>query len=117
VPLRTQAVCDRCGVEEAFGEKQSFPETPPPDWYGLKLTRRKNESYAFCWGLLCGGCYSDLTEWLHDFQPFSDVQGTNQSAVTAAAAAGDPPGPTDRSIASPSDRATPDAPPEAASPD
>ncbi len=115
MPLRTQAVCDRCGVEETFGESQSFPETPPPDWYGLKLTTRKNESYAFCWGLLCGGCYGDLTSWLHDFKPFSDVHGTNRLAVPTPAPASEPPGYNGPPTPPPTDSAAPDAPPEASS--
>ena len=74
MPLRTEAICDRCGQRESFGEKQSFPETPPPDWYGLKLTRRQDATYAFAWGLLCNACYVALQEWLSGFEPFADAE-------------------------------------------
>ena len=87
MPLRTEAICDRCGHRETFGEKQSFPETPPPDWYGLKLTRRQDETYAFAWGLLCTTCYTGLQEWLSGFQPFADAElATTDSEVAAAEA-------------------------------
>ncbi len=74
MPLRTEAICDRCGQQESFGEKQSFPETPPPDWYGLKLTRREDATYAFAWGLLCSACYAGLQEWLSGFDPFAEAE-------------------------------------------
>ena len=87
MPLRTEAICDRCGHRETFGEKQSFPESPPPDWYGLKLTRRQDETYAFAWGLLCTTCYTGLQECLSGFQPFADAElATTDSEVAAAEA-------------------------------
>ena len=84
MPLRTEAICDRCGQHESFGEKQSFPETPPPDWYGLKLTRREDATYAFAWGLLCSACYAGLQEWLSGFDPFAEAELASSEDEAAA---------------------------------
>ena len=109
MPLRTQAICDLCGHEESFGAKQSFPETPPPDWFGMKLTRRNGESYEFSWGLLCHGCYEKLTQWLRAFKPFSDPQPA--PASTHDHAASEPSSlPAGGSTAPPGGASTPDAP-------
>ncbi len=44
MPLRTEAICDRRGQHESFGEKQSFPETPPPGLVRpeVDVTRRRD---------------------------------------------------------------------------
>lgn len=110
MPLRTEAVCDRCGRAERFGEKQNFPDTPPPDWYGMKLTQRMDDTYEFSWGLLCRSCYTQLREWMRNFKPFSAEGDGAEEPAAAPADEAAPPATAAQRAGLPSDRTATDGP-------